>query len=527
MSRLVIRNSEPYPSFGRKEYLRHVGHFTSGSTQVPFDIIAPRSTAAGLPVVAVETEHPFNGQVVGRDVLLEPYHLFTPGYRYAAITDGKKATPAVLAAFARALRTQLPAVLGAVRVMYGVGFSASGNLLAQLLASPDGAGVFDVSLVGTSGLASVPPAAAGRVMRFDSESDFLGALDAGGVELLDQAAGASHLRWYVATGGPHIAHTDGAANSDVAGCGTPAGTTPINWQVIARAVFVAGDAWARQGAAPPDNRLLVVDRRSGEVLRDALGHARGGARMPSLELAEARFRANASACGVSGHCGTLFGCYSQPRSIGEPGFFATRGQYLAAFGAAAEALVAARLMSRQDRRGLFGMAQRAAARNLTTRSSTPVGTRGRRRSRWHEAVARRARQVRRPPRPRRRRVARSAPDLHGSGGMSEQLEFTVFPELDGTWRFRVVADGRVLATGNEVASRQIAERQVEAARDHAGREQSFVREEAADGRFFFNLLGENRQVLATSERFASADERDEAIDDLLRLGAEAPVSAER
>lgn len=111
--------------------------------------------------------------------------------------------------------------------------------------------------------------------------------------------------------------------------------------------------------------------------------------------------------------------------------------------------------------------------------------------------------------------------------MSEQLEFTVFPELDGTWRFRVVADGRVLATGNEVASKQIAERQVEVARDRAGREQSFVREEAADGRFFFNLLGENRQVLATSERFASAEERDEAIDDLLRLGAEAPVSAER
>lgn len=365
MTTLVVTGSEPYPSFGRKEYLRHLGHFTSGATQVPFDVIAPKSTGAGLPVVAVETQHPFNGRVVGRDVWLEPYHLFTPGYRYAAITDGRKATPAVLAEFARALRTQLPDVLGAVRVMYGVGFSASGNVLAQLLDSPDGAGVFDVSLVGTSALASVPPASAGRVMRFDSESDFLGALDAGGAELLDLAAGASHLRWYVATGGPHIAHTDGTANSDVAGCGTPAGTTPINWQPFARALFVAGDAWARQGVAPPDDRLPAVDRRTGEIRRDALGHARGGVRMPSLELAEARFHANASACGVGGHCGRLFGCYSQPRSIGEPGFFATRGQYLAAFEAAAEQLVAARLMSRLDRRGLFAMARRAASRNLT------------------------------------------------------------------------------------------------------------------------------------------------------------------
>jgi hypothetical protein len=303
--------------------------------------------------------------MLGRDVYLEPFHLFTPGYRSAAITDGQKATPAVLAAFARALRTQLPAVLGPVRVVYGVGFSASGNLLAQLLDSPAGAGVFDVSLVGTSARATVPPAAAGRVMRFNSESDFLAALAAGGVELLDQAAAAAHVRWLVATGGPHIPHTDTTAGTDVAGCGTPRGTTPIGWPAFARAVFVAGDAWARQGVAPPANRLLAVVRRTGAVTRDALGHARGGVRLPPLELAEARFHANASACGVGGHCGTLFGCYSQPRAIGQAGFFATPAQYLAAFGTAADALVAARLMSPLDRRGILGTAQSAASRNLT------------------------------------------------------------------------------------------------------------------------------------------------------------------
>lgn len=365
MNRLVIRSSEPYPSFGRKEYLRHVGDFVSGTTLVPFDLIAPRSTAAGLPVVAVEAAHPQNGQVIGRDAFLQPFHLFTPGYRYAAITDGGRATPAVLAAFARALRTDLPAVLGTVRVVYGVGFSAGGELLAQLLDSPAGAGVFDVSLVGTSARATVPPATAGRVMRFNSESDFLGALAAGGVELLDQAAAAAHLRWYVATGGPHIPHTDFTATSEIPGCGTARGTTPINWQAFARAAFVAGDAWARGGAAPPANRLLAVGRRTGQVLRDGLGHARGGVRLPPLELAEARFHANASACGVGGHCGTLYGCYSQPRAIGQAGFFATPAQYLAAFGAAADALVAARLMSPLDRRGLVGTARSAASRNLT------------------------------------------------------------------------------------------------------------------------------------------------------------------
>ena len=81
MTTLVVTASEPYPSFGRKEYLRHVGHFTSGASRVPFDLVAPRSAAAGLPVVAVETAHPHNRQVLGRDVYLQPYHLFTPGSR--------------------------------------------------------------------------------------------------------------------------------------------------------------------------------------------------------------------------------------------------------------------------------------------------------------------------------------------------------------------------------------------------------------------------------------------------------------
>lgn len=365
MTTLVVTASEPYPSFGRKEYLRHVGHFTSGATKVPFDVVAPRSAATGLPIVAVETAHPQNRQVLGRDVYLQPYHLFTPGYRYAAITDGRLATPAVLADFARALRTQLPTLLGPVRLVYGVGFSASAGVLGRLLDSRAGAGVFDVSLLGTSTLASAPPPSAGRVMRFDAETDFLATLAAGGVELLDQWIAAGHLRWYVATGGPHIPHTDATAGSAVLDCGTPAGTTPINWQASARAAFVAGDAWARQGVAPPANRLLSVIRRTGTVLRDALGHARGGVRMPSLEVAEARFHGNGSACGAAPHCGRLFGCYSQPRSIGESGFFASAAQYLAAFTAAADALVAARLMSPLDRRGLLGMAERAAARNLT------------------------------------------------------------------------------------------------------------------------------------------------------------------
>ncbi|HEX2163888.1 MAG TPA: DUF1508 domain-containing protein [Thermoanaerobaculia bacterium] len=109
--------------------------------------------------------------------------------------------------------------------------------------------------------------------------------------------------------------------------------------------------------------------------------------------------------------------------------------------------------------------------------------------------------------------------------MSERLEISILEQSDGTWRLRVTADGRTLATGAEVASRDLAERQAAALREHAGHDGSFVRAESPDGRFFFNLLGDNRHVLATSERFASAAERDAAIADLERLAATAPVAA--
>lgn len=108
--------------------------------------------------------------------------------------------------------------------------------------------------------------------------------------------------------------------------------------------------------------------------------------------------------------------------------------------------------------------------------------------------------------------------------MSEPLEIEIREQADGTWRFRVEAGGRTLATGHDVASHDLAERQVEWLRQHGGHEHSFVRAESPDGRFFFNVLGDNRHVLATSERFAGAEERDAAIEDLKALAAGAPVT---
>ena len=50
-------------------------------------------------------------------------------------------------------------------------------------------------------------------------------------------------RYYAIAGGPHA---------------SIAGATPINWLPIARTLFIAGDAWVRNGTPPPASGMLSL-----------------------------------------------------------------------------------------------------------------------------------------------------------------------------------------------------------------------------------------------------------------------------
>lgn len=366
MATLRIDESSDHAPHGGIAYRRHRGHFLVGATRVGFELVAPAEPAAGLPCVVVEAAHAQNGQAMGRDVYLRADQLFHRGFRHAWITDRLQATAPFLGHLARALRTQLRGVLGPIQKVYGVGFSASSAPLEEVLAAPGWAGAFDFSLVGTSTGTTLPPAAAGRTIRFNAEADFLDVLAAGGRRLLAAAAATPHLRWYVATGGPHVADARFTRGQAIGPCGTARGTTPINWAPLARAAFWAGDEWARRGTAPPANHLPRLDDATGELARDGRGHARGGVRLPALALAEARFSARAESCGIGGLCGQLFGCYREPRAIGSAGMPATPEAYVAAFREVATKLVGRRLLTGGDAAWLVGQAERAAALGLTS-----------------------------------------------------------------------------------------------------------------------------------------------------------------
>jgi hypothetical protein len=148
-------------------------------------------------------------------------------------------------------------------------------------------------------------------------------------------------RYYVVAGGAHIpdAVLSRMAFPDPPNPGSPAppveGTTPINWLPFIRAVFVAGDQWARNHVQPPESLILKLNPQ-GLVMRDAKGNALGGIRHPALEMSEAVFMPSVVRGGW-----TLFGgCGSFNKKMQMSEFPA----YLSAFTKAADALVSARFL---------------------------------------------------------------------------------------------------------------------------------------------------------------------------------------
>lgn len=167
-------------------------------------------------------------------------------------------------------------------------------------------------------------------------------------------------------------------------CGiTPVGSTPIDWTPIARALFVAGDRWVCEGeAAPPSLYLQVED---GEPVRDRMGHAAGGVRLPILSLPrsaprprpggtvdtpEATFRAQRG-----GACSYL-GAYSQPHSFGDREFFPDAETYLQAFSGSTGSLAEAGYLLPAAAAAMLDAATAAAGNGLAYTQAYQAATSG-------------------------------------------------------------------------------------------------------------------------------------------------------
>ena len=315
---------EPFGTFKGTGYVRITGRFegetAQGAFRVPFELVVPEDGALGNGTVLVEPPH-FAQRFAARDDYLGHDFLFGRGYRYASvgwsgfgqsildptapdvfIAGGQD--DGIVLAFVHALKSGPgQALVGAAERFYGYGFSQTSWLMHRLLRSDAGPGLFDFTMLnatwwqagGFQG-AYTPVTGVGKVVMVQVEADLV---IADGRVIRAAADVPDAYRVYEVAGGAHIPDIPENHDNPIFGPGIP-GTNPVDWSVVARAAFAAGDAWVREGTAPPAS-VFIEDDLSGApdpvygfptgIERDDDLNALGGVRLPELALGVGRYMA--------------------------------------------------------------------------------------------------------------------------------------------------------------------------------------------------------------------------------------------
>jgi hypothetical protein len=225
----------------------------------------------------------------------KPAPLAPPGHPCADFAGSEGDAAEIIAHFGRALR-EAPAaqdLVGGIEKRYGLGIAANVDPIDALLHSPLGKGLFDFTLLmhvfwPGQELRELPDTDAGRVIAFIPEAD---------IQNLNAAAfrGSGPMyRSYEVSGAPHIPDLPATRMRFPGPPKSPlppiAGSTPLDWTPVVRALFIAGDRWAIEGQEPPGSSVLAGDDSAADgIARDENGNALGGIRLPDLEIGRGKY----------------------------------------------------------------------------------------------------------------------------------------------------------------------------------------------------------------------------------------------
>ena len=394
---------QPFGEFRGIEFTRHTGRFSGttslGAFDVPFEIIAPTDFSRGNGTVLFEPPHFTFGPIM-REIVLTQDLLFSHGFGYAAVGWGANglnvldptaapitiagapvAAPGeidpaavhdeqIIAQFVQSLNTDASAfaIFGGEVAVYAAGASQTSAALVNLFLGPDGAGLFDFTLLTLAlwepatfplefsrlNAVFIPPESVGKVVFVQSEGDLLIST----AEEYRRAADAPNYRVYEVAGTSHQPLSPPF--------------NPLDWSPVARAAFRAGHLWTVADIAPPASKLLTeapvgeVDPihapRVTGIARDSDGNALGGVRLPEIAVGQALYIASLLdfeiVPGLPGLVGTTIDLQCVPLADGSVRF-RNHGQYVKRYFHKARNLRKARLLLLADAAAMIASAAKS------------------------------------------------------------------------------------------------------------------------------------------------------------------------
>lgn len=381
-ARFEAIESAPFGVFDGVEYLQFTGRFVGstslGTFRAPFEIIAPADPDLGNGTVLFEPPN-FAVGPGGRDIVLGQDLLYGQGFAWAGVGFGTNglnildptATDAIFAGqpvvnpgdlnmsgvvdeeiliqFAQLLREPdvLPGAPDGFERVYAYGVSQTTSVVLEMLFNPTSGELFDFTLLHIAGWHDhfspagvwdfldgdfTLPSGGGRMIFVESEGDLV----LSDAEQFRRVAGQQDVRVYEVAGAAHV----------------PSSTNPLDQYAVARSVWTRGDAWVRLGESPSPSMLLERDETGGldpvygfvtGIARDADLNARGGVRLPDLQVGRARYIASdfsvAPLPGFEGLLGAMVDLACEPRSGSGVGpRFKNHGAYVSQFSRQADRL---------------------------------------------------------------------------------------------------------------------------------------------------------------------------------------------
>lgn len=105
------------------------------------------------------------------------------------------------------------------------------------------------------------------------------------------------------------------------------------------------------------------------------------------------------------------------------------------------------------------------------------------------------------------------------------MKFEIYKSESGSkFYFRLKAkNGQIILTSQGYAGKPSAINGAESVQKNAASRDNFDVKESSDGKPYFNLLAANKQIIGTSQRYASASSMKKGIDSVMTVAPQAEI----